>query len=425
LAVNPVFISQSEGSDFFLKALNHARQHRFACWLNGNGYEYPQGCFPNLLAWGETPAEPVPEIPDRIFGFLGYDFTRSYFFTEPDERPVFQEFPEQVFFKPRAWLEEVPGGWKLWSEDPEAQFHAIGEVSAFSPKALPGISFQNRISEQDYLQGVRDVQDRILAGDVYELNLCQYLEAQADPDGLSVYLELNRRFPMPFSGWMKADHFELACASPERFLLQQGDRLLTQPIKGTAPRGTTPEEDEKLRHQLYHSEKERAENMMIVDLMRNDLARISTVGSVNVPEIFGIYSFPTVHQMISTVASRLQKEVSAAQFWQATFPMGSMTGAPKWEVMKWISRFEPVRRGAYSGAMGFIGPGPQLDLNVLIRTLFINHKTQTCGLAIGSAITIDSVPEKEWAECGTKARAMLSLFGTTWAEAQLPATGNT
>lgn len=412
-------------SSLFLKALNRARNHRFACWLTGNEYDYPQGCFPQLLAWGDVPADPVPDHPERLFGFIGYDFTRSHFFGEADSRPVFQDFPEAIFFRAHAWLERSGNGWQLWSQDPDAEWQAILESPPFQPEPLLPLRFQNRIGKSDYLKQVHHVQERIVAGDVYELNLCQYLEANQDPDGLSVFWELNQRYPMPFSGWMKADHFELACASPERFLLRRGEMLLTQPIKGTAPRGKSPEEDESLRNQLYHSEKERAENMMIVDLMRNDLARISLVGSVQVPEIFGIYSFPTVHQMISTVKATLRPDVPAEEFWKATFPMGSMTGAPKWEVMKWISKLEPLRRGAYSGAMGYIGPGPQLDLNVLIRTLFINHQTQSCGLAIGSAITIDSVPDSEWEECGVKARALLSLFGTTWAETQVPETGTT
>jgi para-aminobenzoate synthetase component 1 len=221
---------------------------------------------------------------------------------------------------------------------------------------------------------------------------------------------------MPFSGWMMANEVELACVSPERFLRKKERELLTQPIKGTAPRGKNPEEDAENKKRLVNSEKERAENMMIVDLMRNDLARISETGSVEVPEIFGIYSFPGVHQMISTVRSKLLADVDFGDIYKATFPMGSMTGAPKQEVMYWIRQLEPVRRGGYSGCLGYWDGSGDSDTNVLIRTLFIHHGLKRCGLAVGSAITIDSDPEQEWEECGTKAGGILSLFGSSWEE---------
>jgi para-aminobenzoate synthetase component 1 len=258
------------------------------------------------------------------------------------------------------------------------------------------------------------VQNQIREGNVYELNLCQFFTADAAPDGRSFYQRLNGKSPMPFSGWLKAGALEIASASPERYLKKTGRQLVSQPIKGTRPRGSSEAEDLELKNDLATSEKERAENMMIVDLVRNDLARVSETGSTGVPEIFGIYGFPTVFQMISTVTSTLQEGLDACDALDSSFPMGSMTGAPKSEVLQWIQTLEPFRRGGFSGALGFFGPEGDFDFNVLIRSLFINHTENKCGFAVGSAITIDSVPEQEWDECRTKAASILEICKTDW-----------
>jgi para-aminobenzoate synthetase component 1 len=221
---------------------------------------------------------------------------------------------------------------------------------------------------------------------------------------------------MPFSGWFKGNQFEIASASPERYLKKEGSSLVSQPIKGTIRRGANPEEDERLKHQLRNSEKERAENMMIVDLVRNDLAKVSVTGSTTVEEMFGIYPFPKVFQMISTVTSVLKPDLTMLDPILSSFPMGSMTGAPKIEVMKQIANLEPFKRGAFSGALGYFGPEETFDFNVLIRSLFINHQIKQSGFAVGSAITIDSVGQEEWEECKLKAAALLALCGSTWEE---------
>ncbi|RYG35873.1 MAG: anthranilate synthase component I family protein, partial [Chitinophagaceae bacterium] len=199
----------------------------------------------------------------------------------------------------------------------------------------------------------------------------------------------------------------LLCASPERFIKKQGSTILSQPIKGTAKRYTTdPQRDEQIRQQLYHNPKDRSENVMIVDLVRNDLAKICEEGTVRVDELYGIYSFPQVHQMISTISGELKKELSFADIIKATFPMGSMTGAPKKRVMQLIEQYETTKRGIFSGAIGYLSPEGDFDFNVVIRSILYNATAQYLSFQAGSAITFYSEPEQEWEECLLKAAAI-------------------
>ena len=350
------------------------------------------------------------------FGYLGYDLSRADGKVQTeDNRPVFQNFPAVLLFEAEVVLE--------FHGDGTIELHAglddaVAQIQSQNPyperRIQMGLTFSSWKSRKEYLKDIRIVQNQIREGNVYELNLCQYFTADQAPDGASTFLQLNQNFPMPFGGWLKGDDFEIASNSPERYLRRKENQLFSQPIKGTARRGKSEDEDAKIREQLFHSEKERAENMMIVDLVRNDLARVSKTGSTNVDEMFGIYGFPTVFQMISSIRSELKDGLNSSDAIWSTFPMGSMTGAPKGEVMDWIQRLEPFRRGAYSGALGYFGPGNEFDFNVLIRSLFINHRDQTCGFAVGSAITIDSVAEDEWEECKVKARTILQTCGSSW-----------
>jgi para-aminobenzoate synthetase component 1 len=199
----------------------------------------------------------------------------------------------------------------------------------------------------------------------------------------------------------------LLCASPERFLKKQGERILSQPIKGTSPRITGNKvDDDEQRKELHDSAKERSENVMVVDLVRNDLSKVCVEGTVHVDELYGIYSFPQVHQMISTVSGELRKDRNFADIIRATFPMGSMTGAPKKMVMELIERYEKTRRGIFSGAVGYISPGDDFDFNVVIRSIMYNSTSRYLSFQAGSGITFYSDPAKEWEECILKAEAM-------------------
>jgi para-aminobenzoate synthetase component 1 len=393
-------------------------QQEHSLMLDGNGYTYPHHPFRQLMAAGKNLVSAGTDWKSVLlkkepsawwFGYLGYELKGR----DPGEnRETFADFPAWRFFEADAVFEIRDGKIFLHSAQPEAVWQEISVLPEYVAASIPAIpDFQAASSKEEYLKGVEKVQDLIREGDVYELNLCQYFRSPLAPDGLDFYLSLNHQFPMPFSAWFKSGEIEIASASPERFLKKSGNELISQPIKGTAKRGNTEEEDQANRLALFHSEKERAENMMIVDLVRNDLAKVSRIGSTTVEEMFGIYAFPKVFQMISTIRSVQEKEKTVADVLDSAFPMGSMTGAPKEEVMKQIRNLEPFCRGAYSGALGYFGPEGDFDFNVLIRSLFINHAKNECGFAVGSAITIDSEAEAEWAECQAKAAALLQVCG--------------
>lgn len=267
-------------------------------------------------------------------------------------------------------------------------------------------------SKKEYIDAVRSIKSRIINGDFYELNYCMEFFAKVkNIDLVSIYLRLNKISPMPFSVFMGLDSQYIISASPERFLKKDGRNILAQPIKGTMKRDPDPIVDDKLKQQLRRSEKEIAENMMIVDLMRNDLAKSAETGSIMVPEMFEIYSYNHVHQMISTITARLRSNIHPVDAIRNAFPMGSMTGAPKIRVMEAIEYYEKSKRGMFSGSTGYITPEGDFDFNVLIRSIFYNTKTRYLTFSAGSAITYDADPESEYHECILKTRSMREALG--------------
>jgi len=267
---------------------------------------------------------------------------------------------------------------------------------------------KNKIQREEYIGIINKLRDHILRGDCYEINFCQ--EFFASPvviDPVSVYNKLSHISPNPFSALYRLDDKWLICASPERFLKKQGSQILSQPIKGTSKRILHSEaDDDKSKMDLYHSTKDRSENVMIVDLVRNDLSKVCKEGTVYVDELFGIYSFPQVHQMISTVSGTLKEHTTFSEIIQATFPMGSMTGAPKKRVMQLIGQYEKTKRGIFSGAVGYISPNGDFDFNVVIRSIMYNSQTKYLSFLTGSGITFYSDPAMEWEECLLKAEAI-------------------
>ncbi|MEY2898057.1 MAG: hypothetical protein RL138_110 [Bacteroidota bacterium] len=281
----------------------------------------------------------------------------------------------------------------------------------FPEKESSSINLKLRTSKDEYLKDIENIQSAIRSGSVYELNYCQEFYAEhCNIDPLSIFKRMLATNAAPFSVLFKWKQHCLLSASPERFLAKRGNLLVAQPIKGTRRRLSDIAADNRQKEDLQHCVKERAENVMIVDLMRNDLARCCETGTVAVEELFGIYSFATVHQMISTVTGRVKAEFNFDTILQNTFPMGSMTGAPKIEAMKLIEQFEKVKRGWFSGSIGYIAPNGDFDLNVVIRTLIYNASSGYLSLQTGGAITIDSVPELEYQESLLKAEAWMKLL---------------
>ena len=271
------------------------------------------------------------------------------------------------------------------------------------------VQFEPQISKDVYLDKVNTLKELIQRGDIYEINFCQeYLAKGIEKEDIkNCYTNLNSITQAPFSSYFRFGEFEIFCGSPERFIKNESGILTAEPIKGTSKRGQTSKEDRQLIHSLKRDPKERAENIMIVDLMRNDLSKIADKGTVNVDELCEVYTYKTVHQMISKISCKLKENYSFTDILKATFPMGSMTGAPKIKAMQLIEDFEDFKRGLYSGSIGYISPNGDFDLNVVIRTLIYNSKLKTLSCGVGSAITIQSDAEKEYEECGIKVQKIL------------------
>lgn len=346
---------------------------------------------------------------DWLFGFLCYDLKNE---TERlvSDHPDGVGFPDMAFFQPKT-VAGIRGDTleiQCIDGDPVEVWKLIQQVKYAEAENQQTVVLQPRMSRKGYLERVEIIREHIAAGDLYEMNLCQEFFAEgANLNPVKVFERLNGLSRAPFATFMRwADRY-LLCGSPERFLRKQGDRLVSQPIKGTRRRNLTDAEaDEILRQSLLKSEKDRAENVMIVDLVRNDLARNCLPGSVVVDELFGIYSFPTVHQMISTVRGDLKPGAHPIDALRDAFPMGSMTGAPKVMAMELIEKYELTRRGLYSGAVGYIDPEGNFDFNVVIRSILYNADSGYVSAQVGGAIVYDSVPEEEYQECLLKAEAM-------------------
>ncbi len=350
----------------------------------------------------------VEDSVGAVFGGLSYDLKNEIEKLSSLHSNGIQ-FPEMYFFEPIHFLSIDKNG-TISGEKNLIQtineFAVNGNVSELS------VNLIERVHRDEYIKNVEHIRQHIIEGDVYELNYCvEFYAEDADIEPTYVYSRLKEKSPTPFAAFFKCYDKYLLCASPERFLKKQSEQLFSQPIKGTIKRGNTFEEDEHLKHELLHSIKERAENLMIVDLVRNDLARSSKTGSVDVEELFGIYSFKHVHQMISTVSSTIKPEVNFIDAIKNAFPMGSMTGAPKISAMELIEKYELTKRGLYSGAVGYILPNADFDFNVVIRSVQYNQATKYLSYEVGSAITFDSDAVQEYEECLLKAKAIKDVLG--------------
>ena len=274
------------------------------------------------------------------------------------------------------------------------------------------ISFSARTNKENYLKNVVKIKSLLQQGEIYEMNYCQeyFAENIKINNPFEMYFKLNTITKAPFSAFLNTENHQVFCGSPERFLQKKGNKLISQPIKGTAARGNSEKEDLANKETLQNKQKERSENIMIVDLVRNDFSKIAHKNSVVVDELCAIYSFETVHQMISTVSSEVKENTSFTDIIRATFPMGSMTGAPKLNAMKYIDELEDFSRGIYAGSIGYIEPNGDFDFNVIIRSLVFNKEDKYLSCAVGGAITILSEPEEEYAECQTKIGKIINAF---------------
>lgn len=352
---------------------------------------------------------------DWLFGYLSYD-AKNQLATLNSSNKSTHETEDLSFIIPEIVIEWV--GLKgvahyhpsLTSKD--RIVHIIDHLSSESGNKdlSEKISFKPLISKQEYLDKIDILKNEIQYGNIYEINFCQEFQANETIDPYQTYQRLNSISPTPYSCFMKLDDFFLMCASPEQYLEKRGNKVLSRPIKGTIQRGNNLEEDINLKNRLFDSEKDRSENVMIVDLVRNDLSKCAKKGSVKVEELFGIYSFPQLHQMISTISAELKKESTGIDAIKNSFPMGSMTGAPKLKAMELIEKEEMFKRNLYAGSVGYFDPKGDFTFNVIIRSLFYSSKKPVLSFAVGGAITDGSNSLDEYDESMLKAKAIFEVF---------------
>ena len=393
------------GSDpaLLLDWLEESRRHNEACVLWSSGLEDAHGRWLGLAGFGaKAEYHQLTDLPlDRLLlGLTSYEWKNELHGLSSRHQPRFA-WPDCWMFEPLLWQ----------GLDRQGKWHgeALSQLSALSEPLKPSLGHWEQSSSPDsYKEVVNRLRQHIVDGDFYELNYCVAFEASAQLDPQSVFADLVRVSPAPFACFVKRGDLYLMSSSPERFLQKRGPILRSQPIKGTQKR--TAEQSELEARELEQSEKDRAENIMIVDLVRNDLSRVCKAGTVKVEELCKVYSFEHVHQMISTVRGELQDSVGLQDIWKATFPMGSMTGAPKKTVMEHIDSYEDFARGLYSGSVGWIW-GDDFDFNVVIRALQYDASKQQLGYQVGGAITFDSSPHAEYQECLDKAAGIRRALG--------------
>jgi para-aminobenzoate synthetase component 1 len=348
---------------------------------------------------------------DWLFGYLAYDLKNNVEHLESNNFDGL-DFPDLFFFQPKK-IFLLKGNQleiqylNMCDDEAEDDFKEIVERRKAKVESHSKITIEQRIPKQDYISKVSRLLEHIHHGDLYEANFCmEFFAENVKINPLEKFLKLNEISQAPFTVFFKNNIHFLLSASPERYLKKEGENLISQPIKGTSKRFADPVEDEISKRYLAEDPKERAENIMITDLVRNDLSRTAKKATVEVKELCGIYSFLQVHQMISTVTSKIDSQYSAVDVLRTTFPMGSMTGAPKYAAMKIIEELEETKRGLYSGAVGYFSPDGDFDFNVVIRSILYNQENEYVSFSVGSAITSLSVPEKEYEECLLKAKAM-------------------
>ncbi|WP_100612692.1 anthranilate synthase component I family protein [Confluentibacter lentus] len=419
----------SDTEDFKHKLLLWSQQFDDVVWLDSNNYEQKYSNFDAVLAVDaftsiqtdvhqgfEKLKEYQSITKDWIFGYLTYDLKND---VEDLTSQNFDglQFPDLYFFQPNKlflfkgnqvdihYLNAV-------ADELASDLESIRHCEEARRSNLPNdIKIKLRIHKDQYFEKVTTLLSHIHRGDIYEANFCQEFYAEDTAiNPLETYLKLNAISKPPFATFLKCNDKYLLSASPERYLKKEGNRIVSQPIKGTAKRATNLEEDAQLKSDLAESDKERSENTMIVDLIRNDLSKTAIKGTVHVEELCRVYTFKQVHQMISTVTSEVELNTHPVDIIKSTFPMGSMTGAPKISAMKIIEALEETKRGLYSGAVGYFTPAGDFDFNVVIRSILYNETKRYVSYSVGGAITAKSDPLKEYEECLLKAKAMREVL---------------
>jgi para-aminobenzoate synthetase component 1 len=412
-------------SEFKSNLLNWSQQFETLIWLDSNNHNQQYNSFDCALAADEFTSiktdyynafEKLKEYQtltkDYIFGYLTYDVKND---VEQLSSSNFDglHFADLYFFQPKKLIfvkkEAIEFHYlKMIDDEIESDFEEIKKAKAPKIEIINSdINIKLRIPQREYHSKINEILAHIQRGDIYEVNFCQEFYAENTTiNPVEVYRHLNEISAPPFASFLKLDNKIAMCASPERYIKKEGLKIISQPIKGTAKRVQSKLDDTQLAANLMQNEKERAENVMIVDLVRNDLSKTAKKGSVKVEELCKVYSFKQVHQLISTVVSEVKENTHPVDVIRDTFPMGSMTGAPKVAAMKIIEKFEESKRGLYSGTVGYFTPENDFNFNVIIRSILYNASKKYVSYSVGGAITAKSIPDKEYEECLLKAKAM-------------------
>lgn len=405
-----------------------AQQYDEIVWLDSNNYHQNYESYDSILAVDaftsiKTDAYQAFEdlrsyqtvTNDWIFGYLTYDLKNDLEHLKSENFDGL-EFPELYFFQPKK-LFLIKGNsleihyLKMVDDEIEKDLKAMESTSNTDETIEHSIKIKLRIHKDAYFDKVNQMLLHIHRGDIYEANFCQEFYAEDTViNPVEIYNKLNAISKAPFATFLKLYDKYLLSASPERYLKKAGNTIISQPIKGTAKRSKNKLEDARLKTELESNAKERSENIMIVDLVRNDLSHTAIKGSVIVEELCKVYTFNQVHQMISTITSQIEAKTHPIEVIKTTFPMGSMTGAPKISAMQIIEQLEETKRGLYSGAVGYFSPTGDFDFNVIIRSILYNATNKYVSYSVGSAITAKSDPQSEYEECLIKAKAMREVL---------------
>ena len=417
-----------DNPELFKNQLLHwSQQFREVIFLDSNNYHQKQSSFDCVLAVDaftsiktdynnafEDLKQYQQQTKDWLFGYLSYDLKNDFDQLHSNNFDGLH-FPDLFFFQPKK-LFLLKGNQlevqylRLCDDEIELDFEAILKNKLITNR-YSLITIQQRISKENYIAKVSKMLEHIHRGDIYEANFCMEFYAEnATIEPIEIYQKLNAISKSPFAIFFKNNEQYLLCASPERYLRKEKNKVISQPIKGTAKRFSDETLDNNSKIALEQNPKERSENIMIVDLVRNDLSHTAIKGTVEVEELCGIYTFEQVHQMISTVVSTVENTTSPVEILRTTFPMGSMTGAPKISAMKIIEEIEETKRGLYSGAVGYFTPANDFDFNVVIRSILYNATANYVSFSVGSAITSQSNSEQEYEECLLKAKAMFQVL---------------
>nr|WP_136153106.1 anthranilate synthase component I family protein [Flavobacterium sangjuense] len=428
MSLRTIFSKKIDNPEGFKNQLLHwSQQFAEVVFLDSNNYHQKQSSFDCVLAVDaftsiktdyhncfEDLKQYQQQTKDWLFGYLSYDVKND---VEELHSNNFDglHFPDLFFFQPKK-LFLLKGNQlevqylRLCDDEIESDFDEINQCSVFNVEHSE-IDIKQRISKDEYFSKVNKMLEHIHRGDIYEANFCMEFYAEnATLEPVEIYQKLNAISKPPFAIFFKNNQQYLLCASPERYLRKEANKIISQPIKGTAKRFSDETLDNNSKSALEQNPKERSENIMIVDLVRNDLSHTAIKGTVAVEELCGIYTFEQVHQMISTVVSNVENTTSPVEILKTTFPMGSMTGAPKISAMKIIEELEESKRGLYSGAVGYFTPHNDFDFNVVIRSILYNAAANYVSFSVGSAITSQSNPEQEYEECLLKAKAMFEVL---------------